>query len=452
MANTFYDNDMSRLSTEYNTFIAQAKNTNRRNGYAPSKEEYEYYVSASEVARKISAMNASQRAVSKQWTERAHLCEQRALELLKVLRPQAESKPAAAPAAAPDAASSAGAADNNDRNRSTQSASQAKGSVTTTSSGFTTRNASEDVSAETIEKWYKPMPDHGFDDIVGMDDLKQQIKEEILDNIGWEDTDDLLKISKLKSFLFYGPFGTGKSFFIEAIAKELMEKGFKFIQLSGADVHDSYVGVGEKVVRTAFQEAVDNAPCLLFCDEFENMCAERDGNSEGHEKRLSVAFMEAYNLLGSAKKPIVFLAATNYPDKIEHAMLSRINSYILVPLPSEEVREKYFNDSVGKLIHFGDDVDASYMADVTDNYSFRDLKKVSNKLKVVVKNMARDSFSVYDDDGNRIAEESDKQVSDAIREGKVVITKDLFDSVRESEKPEKKSDILASIEEFEKKI
>ena len=448
MANTFYENDMSRLSAEYNTYVAQAKNTNRRNGYAPSKEEYEFYVSASEVARKISAMNTSQRAVSKQWTERAHLCEQRALDLLRVLRPQSEPKPSAASSAP------SGAADNNDRNRATQSApsSQAKGTVTTTSSGFTTRNASEDVSAETIEKWYKPMPDHGFDDIVGMDDLKQTIREEILENIGWEDTDDLLKISKLKSFLFYGPFGTGKSFFIEAIARELMEKGFKFIQLSGADVHDSYVGVGEKVVRTAFQEAVDNAPCILFCDEFENMCAERDGNTEGHEKRLSVAFMEAYNLLGAAKKPIVFLAATNYPDKIEHAMLSRINSYILVPLPSEEVREKYFRDSVGKLIHFDDDVDASYMADVTDNYSFRDMKKISNKLKVVIKNMARDSFSVYDDDGNRIAEESDKQVSDAIREGKVVITKDLFDSVKESEKPEKKSDILASIEEFEKKI
>ncbi len=446
MANTFYENDMARLSAEYNSYLAQARNTNRRNGYIPSKTEYEFYVKASETARKIAAMNTSQRALNKQWTERAHSCEKKALELLNILVPK---NPEPDEEKSASSASSSGSA----KTASSPGSKPAKaGTTVTTASGFSTKNASDDVSAETIEKWYMPMPDHGFDDIVGMDDLKTTIKEEILDNIGWESTDDLLDISQLKSCLFYGPFGTGKSFFIEAVARELMLKGYKFIQLRGSDVHDSYVGVGEKVVNTAFQEAVDNAPCVLFFDEFENMCRERSsGNSEGHEKRLSVAFMESFNIILNSKKPIVFLAATNYPDQIEHAMLSRINTYIQVPLPSEEVRSKYFAN-VLKNLTLEEGFTTDDMADVTDNYSFRDLYRLTSKLKSVFKGMARDTYSVYDDDGNRLHEESDRNVVDAIRDGKVILTRDLFMSVFDSVAPEKKSDILASIEEFEKKI
>ena len=464
MAATFYEKDMSALITEYNANISQAKNTNRRNGAVPSKAEYDFYVKAAEAARKISNMNVQQRAVYRQWSERASMNERKAMELLRILVPdygkklEAEKQHDTAPSSnteiTANSGGSASASVSSANNAASQeSAKPVQAQAKTTASGFTTKNASEDVSAETIEKWYQEKPNHGFDDIVGMEDLKEIIKSEILDNIGWEGTDKLLRISNLKSFLFYGPFGTGKSFFIEAIAKELMDRGFKFIKLTGSDVHDSYVGVGEKKVKTAFLEAVDNAPCVIYFDEFENMCVRRDGNAEGHEKRLTVSFMESYNIIVNADKPVVFLAATNYPDKIESAMLSRILTYVLVPLPSEEVRCKYFNDFFKKTeIKCSDDINADIMADVTDNYSFRDLKKLTDGIKQSIKRAAKEQFAVYDENNKILSKESDENTSRAIIEGKLTLTKEMFENVKNSFSPEKKGDILASLEAFEKKI
>ena len=222
------------------------------------------------------------------------------------------------------------------------------------------------------------------------------------------------------------------------------------MQLTGADVHDSYVGVGEKVVKTAFKEAVDNAPCIMYFDEFESMCAEREGSTEGHEKRLSVAFMESYNLIKNSNKPIVFLAATNYPDRVEHAMLSRIITFVPVPLPSEEVRLDYFNKAL-KGLSFESGFDSEYMADSTDNYSFRDLARTTDKIKITIKNEARQKFSVYDSEGRIMQKESDEAVRQAMENGSICVTKEIFDNTQKIVTPEKKSDILASIQAFEEK-
>ena len=192
---------------------------------------------------------------------------------------------------------------------------------------------------------------------------------------------------------------------------------------------------------------------MIFFDEFENMCVRRDGNAEGHEKRLTVSFMESYNIIVNADKPIVFLAATNYPDKIESAMLSRILTYVLVPLPSEEVRCKYFNDFFSKTkIKCSDNIQAEFMADVTDNYSFRDLKKLTDGIKQSVKKAAKEQFAVYDENNNLLPHESDENAANAIIEGKLTLTNEMFENVKNSFSPEKKGDILASLEAFEKKI
>lgn len=444
---TFYDKQMSELCREYNAYVAQAQNTNRRNNYTVSVDEYKFYIKAAETARKISNLNASERAVFQQWSDRAVMNERKAIQIYNILNPQKPEEPEKPAPQDSGKKSSQPAQPQPERNVPT---SAKEGQYVTTASGFRTRNASDDVSAETIEKWYQEKPNHGLADIVGMEDMKKTITEEIIENIGWDKTDALLDIPALKSFLFYGPFGTGKSHFVEAVARELMDKGFKFIKLTGSDVHDSYVGVGEKIVQTAFKEAVDNAPAILYFDEFENMCPEREKTTEGHEKRLTVAFMEAYNIINNSDKPIVFLAATNYPDKVEHAMLSRIITNVPVPLPSEEVRLEFFKKKTAGFM-LEDGFDYEYMADVTDNYSFRDLKKIVDRLKLTVKSEAKKRFTVYDDAGNRLPEESDESVSNAIAEGRIRVTKEMFDQIYNTTPPEKKSEILASIEAFENK-
>ena len=461
MSGSYYADAMSKLLDEYNSSIAQAENI----AYymqAPSEEEYKLYLNAAKKAEEISRLNTSAETTRKQWERRAVTCQKKAIEIFKKLHPPVD------PPVAPQGNNTVRQPANQTNNQTSYQTNnktntplntedvikeKAPGTYVTTKSGFKTRNSSSDVPADTIERWYRTeRPGHSLDDVVGMDDMKRIIQEELLDNIGWDKTDAYLKIPALNSFLLYGPFGTGKSFFIEAVAGELMDKGFRFIQLSGADVHDSYVGVGEKVVKAAFQEAVDNAPAILYMDEFENMCSDRSSSKEGHEKRLSVALMEAYNILTACEKPVIFMAATNYPDQIEKAMISRIMTFVPVPLPSEEVRINYFQRKLKSAIHFGDDIDAEYMADVTDNYCFRDLDKIVFQIYKRIKKQAIEQFAVRDANGCVVqCAESDEKVEAAIKNGLVFITRELFDETQRSYTPEPKGDILASLEAFEKK-
>ena len=316
---------------------------------------------------------------------------------------------------------------------------------------FTSKNASKEVPLETIKNWYQDKPNHGLDDVVGMDELKEEVRKVILDNIGWEKLEKKYKLPTLKSYMFYGPFGTGKTYFVEGLAKELMDRGFQFLKLDGADLHGKYVGSGEKTLKAAFMEAIDCAPSILFFDEFDNVCVERDSKTaEGHEKRLTNEFIQAYNLLKSSDKTVVFMAATNYPDKIDGAMLSRILSFFLIPLPSEELRKLYFEDSL-KSISLSDDIGFDYMADVTDNYSVRDLEKVSFIIINDLMYIAKSKYAVRDKNGEFLPEESFEKVDEAFSMGKVVLTKDMFDTILEKNPPEKKEDILESLRAFEAK-
>ena len=311
--------------------------------------------------------------------------------------------------------------------------------------------SSKEVPPEMIRGWYQDFPDHDLSDIVGMDELKEKVKKELLNKIGWESLEEEYDMPTIKSYMFYGPYGTGKTFFVEALAMELMKKGFKFLRLGGADLHGKYVGSGEKAAKAAFNEAKDHAPCILFFDEFDNVCAERDGiSSEGHEKRLSNELIQEYDNLKKSKVPVVFLTATNYPDKIDDAMLSRILTYLLIPLPEEKLRNSYFKN-VFKKFKLADNLDYEYMADMTDNFSMRDLDKVKTYIKNDILENAKEKFGIKDENGDISPELSENIVSEAISSGKIVMTKELFDEALEKNPPEKKDDILASLKAFEKK-
>ena len=321
---------------------------------------------------------------------------------------------------------------------------------------YVSPNSSKDVPPEMIRSWYQDYPNHDLSDVVGMESVKEQAKKEILNKIGWDKMEQEFGMSMLKSYMFYGPYGTGKTFFVEGLAMELMKRGFKFLRLAGSDLHGKYVGVGEKAAKAAFMEAMECAPSILFFDEFDNVCADRDGQSvEGHEKRLSNEFIQEYDKLKAklegTTKPVVILTATNYPDKIDGAMRNRISSYLLIPLPPEDLRQLYFKNKLKKFT-LSDDVSYEFMADVTDNFGMRDLEKVVNYLKNEIIESAKEEFGVKEDNGVISPELSEDIVLEAISSGRKKLTRELFENALDANKPDKKEDILASLKAFETKL
>ena len=250
---------------------------------------------------------------------------------------------------------------------------------------------------------------------------------------------------------FYGPPGTGKTYLIEAFASELMEKGFKYIRLLGGDIHASLVGVAEKTVQIAFKEAIDNEPCLIFIDEIEDVCVDRNNSkAEGHEKRLTVAFLEAYNLLRESGKRVIFMGATNHPGQVDSAMLDRVK-LIRIPLPDEEAREAWFARKLDTLT-LEDGFSYSDMAAATDNYSYRDLIRLQDAIAIKTKRQTIESYRVETYSGDLDQERTDIAGSGALRGGAMVLTRELFDKTREENPPSDKARILAELRSFEENL
>lgn len=429
LSNTSYSGKMNEKTRQYNAKINQAESLRINNNNKPSIDEAELYQEAARICGEIMAINNTQRNVYSQWKYRRDECIKEMEKIVAALNPTPESK-------------SSKPINNN--------LIEDKEVVSTTSSGFTTNNACKDVSAATIEGWYKAMPKHSFDDVTGMDDIKEMLLNYV-SSAGWSRLDEILGIPPFQSFFLYGAPGTGKTFIIEAFAHEMMKKGYKFIRLLGGDIHASLVGVAEKTVEIAFKEAIDNEPCIIFIDEIENVCVNRSlNNIQSHEKSLTVAFLEAYNLLKSSGKRVIFLGATNYPSLVDEAMLDRIQ-LVRIPLPDYETRLNFFKNTFNVLqpasgFLFED------MATTTSNYSFRDLGRLADTIAINIKSQAMDEYAVVDENGKVDEELTSKMAVDAIVKGELAVTRELFTRIQSEMPPSDKTSINKEIEEFESRV
>lgn len=84
--------------------------------------------------------------------------------------------------------------------------------------------------------------------------------------------------------LLVGPPGTGKTLLARAVAGEA---GVPFYCTSGSEFLESLVGIGASRVRSAFETARANAPCILFIDEFDGVGQARSEASGGNEGEKS---------------------------------------------------------------------------------------------------------------------------------------------------------------------
>ncbi len=443
-----YTRTMDEKSTQYANLIRKAERLNRDQGGKPTKEEANLYYQAAKVCEEIMALNISQRAVYAQWNYRKMDCESNFSRIADLLAPP-PPKPAAptpAPAAKPEATPNAGP--------KPAPKPEAKPASKVTPEGFVINRATKEVTVEMIEDWVKDgsVAGKSFAGVIGRTDLKERLLNEAA-SIGWDMTNKVLNINPVQCYFLYGPPGTGKTHLIKAFAGELAQKGFHFMQLQGSDIHASYVGVAEKIVSAAFDTAADNEPCLIFIDEIDNVCVKRDGKAEGHEKRLTVAFLEAYNTFKESGKRLIFMGATNHPGNVDEAMLDRI-TLIKVPLPAEEDRVGYFNrvvDTKDTHLALEEGFTVEDMASATDNCSYRDLDRLRDAMLAKLKAQAIRAYQILDADGKVDQKATDLRVSEAITSGEICLTRELFDQTRKENPPSDKTASRLELKAFEER-
>ena len=176
-------------------------------------------------------------------------------------------------------------------------------------------------------------PNMTFEDVAGMDKMKEQIRQSIV--YPMRNPDLARKYGKLGGggILMYGPPGCGKTFIVKAAAGEC-QAGFLNAKLS--DLLDMYVGNTEKNIHKVFELARKNPPCLLFFDEVEAIGGRRD-QGEGQQYMKMAVNQMLYEMDGveANNQNVLIIAATNAPWDVDPALRrsGRFSKTIYIPEP-----------------------------------------------------------------------------------------------------------------------
>jgi cell division protease FtsH len=224
----------------------------------------------------------------------------------------------------------------------------------------------------------KDMPKTTFGDVAGVDEAVEELYE-IKDFLQNPARYQALGAKIPKGVLLYGPPGTGKTLLARAVAGEA---GVPFYTISGSDFVEMFVGVGASRVRDLFEQAKQNAPCIIFVDEIDAVGRQRGaGLGGGHDEREQTLNQLLVEMDGfDARGGIILIAATNRPDILDPALLrpGRFDRQIPVSAPDLTGRRKILEvHSKGKPM--AADVDLLLLAKRTVGMSGADLANVLNE-------------------------------------------------------------------------
>jgi transitional endoplasmic reticulum ATPase len=178
-----------------------------------------------------------------------------------------------------------------------------------------------------------------FDDVGGMDALKQEVRDTVGLMLEHPDHAERYGI-EWNGILLHGPPGVGKTYFAQAIAGQY---GLNFIHVSTGDLISSLQGGSARNIDKAFDTALQNLPCLLFFDEFDSVAQRRDSNPDQEARRTVNGLLTA--LEGSRdERRLLVMAATNSIEHLDAAVVrpGRFDRHIRVDLPDAEARRAIF--------------------------------------------------------------------------------------------------------------
>lgn len=212
-------------------------------------------------------------------------------------------------------------------------------------------------------------------DIGGYDKVKQRLKAEVLEVLGRRDrATDPEEVSRLeelipRGMIFWGPPGTGKTYFAKAIAASI---GAAITIVSGPELKSKWVGESEENLRQIFHKARQSAPSIIVFDELDSFATAR-GTYTGSGVEHSMVNQLLTEMDGFHKDELVFVVGTtNFVESLDPALLrpGRFEFQLHIPYPDDDDRREILSiyDKKMKLQFSGEALDYAVRR-TSENYS-----------------------------------------------------------------------------------
>ena len=261
-------------------------------------------------------------------------------------------------------------------------------------------------------------PTESWDDIGGLKEAIQQLKEIIEWPLKYPELYEHLNANPPNGILLFGAPGTGKTLLAKALAHETE---INFISVKGPEFLSKWVGESEKAVRETFRKARAASPCIIFFDEIDAIAGMR-GRSSGSQVTEQVVSQLLTEMDGLEDlKDVVLLAATNRSDMLDPALLrsGRFGRHIEIPLPDKESRAKIFKIHL-KNKPTASDVDIDKMSQELEGYTGADIEAICEEatLLTIRRAVANTNIKTHDADSLKEVSISKSEFDKAI--GKVL--------------------------------
>lgn len=248
----------------------------------------------------------------------------------------------------------------------------------------------EELGASSEYKFnWESLPSIGFDDIAGLDDVKDIVRVKVLLPLKNPEAFEGYEKKSGGGMCLYGPPGTGKTMIAAAIANEI---GAKFCSIKPSDLLMQGLGQTEKAVRALFAQARQFPCAVIYFDEMDSLTPKNTKSTAARQLRSEfLAQLQGIDSYKEGEAKILFLvAATNKPWDIDSAFLrpGRFGTKVYVGLPDYPAREYMIKKRMEKIVKKGvvevrEDVNVENLAENTNGYNCSDISNLLDRIEEI---------------------------------------------------------------------
>lgn len=273
----------------------------------------------------------------------------------------------------------------------------------------------------------------GFGDVAGMEELKCDLSEGIIQLLQNPEQAklDFEEYGKEipKGILLYGPPGCGKTYITQALSQEIQTPLY-LLNISKAGSH--YINMTSKNIAAAFDEAINIAdktgkPCLVFMDEIDTMCFDRNSRMEPDDLKQVGTILQAIDKAKSHN--VIIIGATNKYNLLDSAVKRRFDSKVFVGLPDTDAITALLKKNLSQLKKgqklLSNEEELQKIAKLLNGYSNSSICIISKEAALSALRRGRADISV-DDYENAIKKTGEEKpdvkeyISDSKRESKKI--------------------------------